>query len=399
MSSHRVPETRRAGAPRRAPARVSDFFDEAATLTRSGDAPFLREWTDWATQYETLDDAWRASRNPEFLIFMLGHAVRLQYVEYPERMLSALERFVTWCVGFARLDLEDFRTPDRGLESASPEWFSLTGNSLYGRARRAARAAECAAAGDGEEAPLHELLRERTEQAGLLKLFVGNPFYGMQVVECSVADATHDPVPALTQSEDSADHGWGADDGDQDDDVTARPELLLAPAHRGSWGVVTRLGGPPDPPGATGAAAAALHQADCSLRRGMILLAKKSADDYVAVAEECFRDALSTVLSTVGEMHPKMAYACDRVGLVCQIQGREEEAEAMYLRAIALRDAGAWERTLWDEVTLLNLAILYADQGRYGLRDAMLERLEETRLRDEGPGDSSPEDPDQLEFS
>jgi hypothetical protein len=50
-------------------------------------------------------------------------------------------------------------------------------------------------------------------------------------------------------------------------------------------------------------------------------------------------------------------------------------------------------------VTFLNLAILYADQGRYGLRDAMLERLEEARQDRSGAVGEDFRDPDQLELS
>jgi hypothetical protein len=47
----------------------------------------------------------------------------------------------------------------------------------------------------------------------------------------------------------------------------------------------------------------------------------------------------------------------------------------MYLRAVAIREiGGGWVPTIWDELTLINLAILYGQQGRYPLRDAMVER-------------------------
>jgi tetratricopeptide (TPR) repeat protein len=156
------------------------------------------------------------------------------------------------------------------------------------------------------------------------------------------------------------------------------PELVLAPAQRGPWGVVTRLSGPPDPPDTS--PHPELRRARALLWKGMIVLSRHSSDERVRYAERLFRQALTVLLSSVGEIHPKVAYARDRIGLVCQIRGRTREAELQYLRALALREAGGWPATLWSEVTLLNLAILYARQGRDQLRDAMLERLR--RLRD-----------------
>ena len=107
MSSHRVPDAERARAPRPLPARVVDFFDEAGTLTPSADAPLLPEWTDWAGRYETLDDVWSACRTPELLVFILGHAVRLQYVGNPDAVRDGLERFVAWCADLAGLDPQE----------------------------------------------------------------------------------------------------------------------------------------------------------------------------------------------------------------------------------------------------------------------------------------------------
>ncbi len=315
MSSRRVPDTEPGRETRSVPRRVSDFIAEAERLTRRGDVPLLPEWTAWAARYETLHEVWRASRNPEFLIFLLGHAVRQDYLEDREGPLDALERFVGWCVANAGLDLQPFRAPDGPLVETSRGWFSTAGASPFGRARRASQVAERAAVGELGTASFRELLEERSEQAAVFRLFVGNPFYGTsRTEEGQVTGACGDRAGHTVESEDGQS---GADEGEED-----RSDLLLAPAQRGPWGVVTRLTGPPDPPGASGTGAAALRDADGSLRRGMILLSKKSVEDSVALAEECFRDALSLLISTVGEMHPKVAYACDRIGLVCQIQGR-----------------------------------------------------------------------------
>jgi hypothetical protein len=334
MSSQRIPETQRAEVVRLAPARLTEFFAEAGALTRRGDAPLLPEWTDWAARYETLEEVWHASQNPEFLIFMLGHAVRRNYVESPVTLVEALERYVTWCVDAAGLDPREFRSSDWTLVDTSPDWFSHAGMSPFSRARRATRAAERAATGGSRKALAREMLRQRAEQAGVLRLLVDNPFEGcLQIADSQPLEDDGETGCDLPEPEES-----GYDP--MEDEPSPQSELLLAPAQRGSWGVVTRLAGPPDPAGSPETAAAALRQADGCLRHGMILLAKKSIEDCVIVAEDCFRDGLSRLLADVGEMHPKVAYACDRIGLVCQLQGREEEAEAMYLRAIALVGRG-----------------------------------------------------------
>ena len=238
------------------------------SLTPSADAPLLPEWTDWAGRYETLDDVWSACRTPELLVFILGHAVRLQYVGNPDAVRDGLERFVAWCADLAGLDPQEVAGPSSGLDEASPRWFARTGTSLFGRARRVASAAERAAVGDNDASAGREFRQERTEQARLLRSFVGNPFFGARVAEHAPADPPEEPVGALSESEVSVEPGSGADGGAEPAGMSGQPELLLAPAHRGSWGVVTRLAGPPDPEGATGAAAAALRQADCSLQIG-----------------------------------------------------------------------------------------------------------------------------------
>jgi hypothetical protein len=138
-------------------------------------------------------------------------------------------------------------------------------------------------------------------------------------------------------------------------------ELFFAPAQKGPWGVITRLAGPPNPPLDVGSTeAAAIRKADGLLRRGMILLSHESNEDPVGEAWECFRRALDILLQAVGELHPKVAYAYDR---------------------IAIRDAGTWAPTMWDELTLLNLAVLYGRQGRHALQHAMIQRRREAEAR------------------
>jgi tetratricopeptide (TPR) repeat protein len=111
----------------------------------------------------------------------------------------------------------------------------------------------------------------------------------------------------------------------------------------------------------------------------MVLLAKAPSDEPVRVfrvlrARKLFRQALEVLLKSVGDLHPLVAYAYDRMGFAQQEWGDLREAERLYLRAIAIRDIGGWVPTIWDELTFINLAILYGQQGRHALRDAMVER-------------------------
>jgi tetratricopeptide (TPR) repeat protein len=126
---------------------------------------------------------------------------------------------------------------------------------------------------------------------------------------------------------------------------------------------------------------AAIRKADGLMRRGMILLSHESSEDLALEAWECFRRALDTLLEAVGELHPKVAYAYDRLGYLRQLSGDVREAERLYLRGIAIRDAGRWAPTMWDELTFLNLAVLYGRQGRHALQHAMIRRRREAEAR------------------
>ncbi len=387
MSSYRVPEADRARTSHPALPGVADFFADAGKHTRSGDVPLLAEWSQWAARHESLDEVWQSARTPELMVFMLGHAVRRKYLDRQDAVHDALDRFVSWCVSYAGLDASTV-APTRPLAQSSIEWFALSGSSGFSRARRAAIMAERALAGVGDDRSPHEVRRQRTVQAAILRLIIDSPFFRAGETPTATEVDDGDITAAMRDLEREPAEPGAAETDVGDEDVYGT-EIVLAPAQRGPWGLVTRLVGPPDPAGATPSEADALRRADGSLRHGMILLTKRPGEDYVPAAEQCFRDALSMLLSGVCEVHPKMAYACDRIGMVCQIQGKDEEAEEMYLRAIAIRDAGAWSPTLWDEVTLINLATLYADQGKHVLQDAMLERLQKLRRADERSGETT----------
>jgi hypothetical protein len=156
--------------------------------------------------------------------------------------------------------------------------------------------------------------------------------------------------------------------------------LLFAPAQRGPWGVVTSLAGPRSLPfDSRSGHSRALRRADGLLRHGMVLLAKTPFAEpgrvfRVLRARKLFRQALEVLGRSVGDLHPLVAYAYDRIGFAQQEWGDLREAERLYLRAIAIRDIGGWVPTIWDELTFINLAILYGQQGRHALRDAMVER-------------------------
>jgi tetratricopeptide (TPR) repeat protein len=111
----------------------------------------------------------------------------------------------------------------------------------------------------------------------------------------------------------------------------------------------------------------------------MVLLAKSTKADPGTVsrvlrARKLFREALEVLRKSVGDLHPLAAYAYDRIGFAQQEWGDLREAERLYLRSIAIRDIGGWVPTVWDELTFINLAILYGQQGRHALREAMVER-------------------------
>ena len=63
-----------------------------------------------------------------------------------------------------------------------------------------------------------------------------------------------------------------------------------------------------------------------------------------------------------------------RVGLACQLQGNDADAEGLYLRSLAHQQSGEWRATPWTEVTLLNLAILYGRQGKPGMKEVLMEK-------------------------
>jgi len=162
------------------------------------------------------------------------------------------------------------------------------------------------------------------------------------------------------------------------DRVMDVPELIIAPVTRGSDGVITQFAGPIPVGWWRGLTQGPrLRAADSLLSRGMASLTSKAIIDPARAAERLFREALEELVATVGSDHPMTVYALDRVGLACQLQGEDAEAEDFYLRSLALQQAGRWPHTPWTEVTLLNLAILYGRQGKRDLNETLVNRVKE----------------------
>ncbi len=151
-------------------------------------------------------------------------------------------------------------------------------------------------------------------------------------------------------------------------------EVILAPAERGPWGVVTKTGGPPNPPAVD---PHLLMHANALLREGMIAIRKPESRDLDR-GERCFRQALELLSGLLDDTDPKISYALDRLGVTCHMRGQYELAERYYLRSLDCLERGGWPASAWNEVTMLNLAILYGSQGRNAERSTMMERLRAT---------------------
>jgi len=116
----------------------------------------------------------------------------------------------------------------------------------------------------------------------------------------------------------------------------------------------------------------------------MEALASKAITSPAKVAEQLFREALDRLVTAIPGPDPLVAYALDRVGLACQLQGNDADAEGLYLRSLAHQQSGEWRATPWTEVTLLNLAILYGRQGRHAMNEALIRQIDELQ-HESGP--------------
>ena len=160
--------------------------------------------------------------------------------------------------------------------------------------------------------------------------------------------------------------------------ATDSPTFITAPAWRGPWGWVHDTSGPADPPGPR---PPQLRRANALLREGMIAITKSEPHD-VPRAETCFRSALDLLVEIFGTSHPKVSFALDRVGYVCQLQGKEEEAERRYEQSLTPVFNREWPPSPWNEVTLLNVAILYGRLGREAEKNIILDFLRRVYAKD-----------------
>jgi hypothetical protein len=159
--------------------------------------------------------------------------------------------------------------------------------------------------------------------------------------------------------------------------TTDIPELMIAPVLRDARGVMTQLPSPKQRVSYGFIARPKIRAAEEMLRRGMAALASKAITSPAKVAEQLFREALDRLVTAIPGPDPLVAYALDRVGLACQLQGNDADAEGLYLRSLAHQQSGEWRATPWTEVTVLNLAILYGRQGRHAMNESLLRQMDE----------------------
>lgn len=145
------------------------------------------------------------------------------------------------------------------------------------------------------------------------------------------------------------------------------PELFMWPVAKNEDGNIFRASAPAAPDHIP---AAELREAAVAALAGEIALEPECRD--APLAELRFREALSRYREALVEPHPRLSYILDRIGLACHLQGRVAEAEFLYrrsLKVLAVQDAP----TRWNDITLLNLAVLLGCQGRTAERDAVME--------------------------
>src|SRR5262245_37874461 len=82
-------------------------------------------------------------------------------------------------------------------------------------------------------------------------------------------------------------------------------------------------------------------------------------------AEALYRRALAIREQAVGANHPNVADTLNDLGLVYKDQRKQGEAEGAYKRALAIYERASGANPLHVANTLANLANLYKDQGKY----------------------------------
>ncbi len=111
------------------------------------------------------------------------------------------------------------------------------------------------------------------------------------------------------------------------------------------------------------------------IREGIAAIRPKDGPPNYARAEIALREAVSLLRGTE-EVNPAvLAVAFDKLGWVCDAQGRDDDAESYYLRSLAAQKAAGWPPVVCDELTMLRLAQLYRRRGQPVLGKAVLARL------------------------
>ncbi len=140
------------------------------------------------------------------------------------------------------------------------------------------------------------------------------------------------------------------------------PEIFAAPAHRRPDGeVITSWNGPPRGGEIRDGREREFRRAERLMAVGIAQIRSGSPNFFVA--RRCFHAAMCLYTSSLGAER-RVAFAWDRLGYTHHCMGNQEDAETCYLRSLAVQQQSGQERTGWNEVTLLNLDLLYRSRGR-----------------------------------
>jgi hypothetical protein len=148
------------------------------------------------------------------------------------------------------------------------------------------------------------------------------------------------------------------------------PELISAPATRLPSGVIlTYQSGPPAERAVRAGRQAEFRRAERLMTVGIAHISQEPKNHHVA--RRCFHAATCLYAWALGADR-RLAFAWDRLGYAYHALGNVDEAESCYLRSLAIQARSGQGWTAWNEVTQLNLTILYRDQGRRALQAAAI---------------------------
>lgn len=153
--------------------------------------------------------------------------------------------------------------------------------------------------------------------------------------------------------------------------------IFSAPSRRYPSGeVVTYWDGPPPGGPVREGREAEFRRAERLMRVGIAHI-RDEPWNY-EVARRCFHAATCLYAWALGADR-RLAFARDRLGYAHHRLGQDHEAESCYLQSLAIQDESRQQRTTWNEVTLLNLAVLYGCNGQQALNRAVLRGYDPTR--------------------